>query len=254
MNASRCLFAVIFFVLGVHIEGSGQSTAAQTARATNLLTQMSSQSFSAASTQQMMLMPPDRTSKLDGNPYWDEHWGTSSVLLYDNPKPNDGYLTRYDIRRDELEFNINGQVKVAQGKLVKNVVWIDSVTRKSRFLVNARDYKLDGVPLIGFIEILVEGEPALVKKTNLEVLQPNYNVALSTGNQNSRIVKENAFFYTTNNELFEITSKKKIEPLFGNDTEQMNKFIKEERLRTSRQDDLIRIFTQLASLRAKSPK
>ena len=215
----------------------------------NQLNTMSGTGFDPASAQQMMFMPPSHVDEMEGNPYWDEHWGTSSVMLLDNPKLHEGYLTRYDIRRDEFEFNLNGQIKVAQGKVIKNVVWIDSVSQKPRFMVSARGYKLEGVPLLGFLEVLVEGEQQLIKRVELQVLKPNYNVALSTGSQNSRIVKKTVFYYSSNGELIAITSRKSLAPLFGEESDQMNAFIKKGKLRTNNEDDLRQIFTQLATLR-----
>jgi hypothetical protein len=243
--------AVAAMLLLSQPEALGQNSASQTVRATNTLMRIGSgNSFSP--TDMIQMMPSSSVSTVDGNPYWDERWGASSVLLYDKPTPNDGWYTRYDIRSDEFEFLVNKQIKVAKGSVIKNVVWVDSLTQKTRFLVNAKDYKLDGVPLLGFIEVLVDGDQQLIKRIELQVLKPNYNEAMSTGSKNSKITKKELFYYSDNGELFEIKSRKSLAPLFGEQSEQMSSFIKEEKLKTGRESDLVRIFEHLATLRPVS--
>ena len=248
LSEMKYFFAVVAAMVLLHPEALCQNTASQTVRATNTLMRIGSgNSFSAADMIQMM--PPSNVSGVDGNSYWDEHWGASSILLYDKPALSEGWYTRYDIRTDEFEFMVNKQVKVAKGSFIKNVVWIDSLSQKSRFLVNAKDYRLEGVPLIGFLEVIVDGDQQLIKRIELQILKPNYNVAMSTGSKNSRITKREIFFYSTNGDLFEIKSRKSLEPLFAEHSEQMFSFIKEERLKTSKQEDLTRIFEHLNTLR-----
>ena len=197
----------------------------------------------------MQGIPADATGEVVGDTYWDIHWSESAVLLEDNDKIIEGYVTRYDIQKDEFEFKVNNGVKVISGNLVKNVAWLDSLVRSPRYLVNAKGYRKDGVPLTGFFEVLADGNNALFKKLYLEILKPNYNAALHNGTKDTRIIKKQAYFYNIGKNVFKIKSRKSFNPLFKDKAPQMDAFTKKEKLKFNSEADLIKLFNYFSYLK-----
>lgn len=78
---------------------------------------------------------------LVGDTYLSENWRRSSVLLYRDEKLLEGYLTRYDISEDMIQFKTKNGIKVLNGTNVKSLVWIDTVTKGKSYLINAKEYK-----------------------------------------------------------------------------------------------------------------
>jgi hypothetical protein len=81
-----------------------------------------------------------REVKIIGDVYLDIHWGNSSIELFNSEKLIEGYYTRFDIKNNEVEFQIDRSVRVLPGNKVKSVVWIDSITQQPRIIENASKY------------------------------------------------------------------------------------------------------------------
>lgn len=212
-------------------------------RSNNILTRMGTGRLGSGDV--VMGMPSTEKSEVIGDTYWDKHWGQSSVQLYKNDEYYDGHFTRYDIKGYELEFKTNAGIKVLRGDLVKNVVWIDSLSGQSRVLVNARDFKEEGVPLSGFLEQLVDGKASLYKKVYLEILKPDFNPALNVGSKDTRIVKKETLYFHADGNLTKIKSRKSLEPLLKANPS-ATEFAKAQDLKLTKEADLIKLFTFLS--------
>lgn len=183
-----------------------------------------------------------------GDPYWDFHWGSSALELYNRKQLIENYLTRYDIRQHEFEFKFDNDIKVLRGDLVKTVIWKDSLTQQPRYLVNAKDYREDNVQLLGFFEVLVDSTNSLFKKVYLEILKPDFSPALNVGSKNTRIIKKENYYYNINREVYKIKSAKSFDILFQDKKVPMNNFIKKERIKFNRESDLVKVFNYFLSL------
>jgi hypothetical protein len=216
----------------------------QSFRATSILTR----SAKIGTGDLIVGIPSERASDVIGDSYWDIHFGPSAILLYEKEKLVEGYFTRYDVQNDEFEFLTDKQIKVLPGSKVKNIAWMDSVTEIKRFLVNAKEYTTEGVPLTGFFEVLVDGKTALFKKIYLEIKKPDFSPALNVGSKDTRIIKRDQYYFNSGKEVYRIKSKKDLEPLFRNKAEQMNSFIKDEKIKFTKEYDLMRLFVYYATL------
>jgi hypothetical protein len=237
-----------FILLVVLIPAVGQkpdNEVSKTVRANNIITSFSQFNQNLPVGQILTGMSTPSDSEIVGDTYWDGHWGKSSLLLYKNDQLIEGYITRYDIYKDEFDFKLQDDIRVLNGSKVKNIVWIDSVTNKTRFLVNAREYTEDNVPMVGFLEILVDEEVALFKRIRIEVLKPDFSPALNVGSKDVRILKKEVFYYNNGNQLIRIKSKKSLETLFAGKSRQMDAFIKNEGIKFNNEADLIKLFTSL---------
>ncbi|NJN43124.1 MAG: hypothetical protein HC811_13755 [Flammeovirgaceae bacterium] len=203
---SRSLLCIVMCFMGSMAFGQAPTTAM---RANNILYR-----YSQLQTGQgggvIMNLPSSDVPEIIGNTYWDNRWSKSSLLLYKNEELVEGYLIRYDIYKSEFEFRINNDVKVLKGSFVKNMVWLDSITERPRYMVNGKDFREEGVSVSGFLEVLVEGKNGLFKKVNLEILKPDFNPALNVGSSDYRILKKEAYYYNESEKLIRIKIKKKI--------------------------------------------
>lgn len=194
-----------------------------------------------------LIMPASTSTEheIEGDAYWDVHWGKGAIQFYEKDRWATGYTIRHNIQRNDFEFRMDKDIRVIEGNKIRHMVFVDSISGKTRFLVNGRDYKEEGISLSGFLEVLVEGDNALMKGIRLEILKPDFSPALNVGSKNTRILKKESYFYVDGKEIFRIKSRKSVESLLVNREEELNNFIKNEGIRFNREADLIKFFSKL---------
>lgn len=237
------LLTLIFF--GTISISFSQSAVPNNIRATNTLERLG-----GISKTDMLYGIPMPPGKVIGDTYLDMHWKNSSILLYEKDKLLEGYPVRYDIHSDELEINAKNGIKVLKGSKVKSFVWADSITNTPTYFVNAKEYKSDNnTNLGGFFQVVSDGAMPLFKKTTVEIKKADYNVAFNVGSHDDKILKKSDFYTLKGNEVVEIPgSKKKFLPLFGDKTEVIEKFIRDNGLSISKEENLKMIFDHYNSL------
>lgn len=248
MRKFNLTYLVCFFLLdGLQLQAQGPVEITKTYRAATFLTRYTQLGTNFTAGDIITSMPLSyQPVEVKGDSYWDNHWGKSSLLLYKNDELIEGYATRYDILKDEFEFKLQQDVRVLGGNKVKNIVWIDSVTNKDRYLVNGREYYEDGAPLSGFVEVLVDAEVALIKHIRIEVLKPDFNPALNVGSKDTRVIKKESYYFNRAESLVRIKSKKSLDvlgPVYG---QKINQFIKTNNVKLNNEADLIRLFQYLS--------
>lgn len=234
-------YSTLFGLFIIHFSLSAQSpTINNNVRAANILTRMGSYRMTPGD----MTFPisSSRTAQVIGDTYLDLHWAQSSLLLYKKDQLVEDYLTRYDIKNNEFEFKLHTGVKILLGGKVKNMVWIDSLTKSPRYLINAQDYLFDGVPLAGFFEVLVEGDSPLLKKIYLEILKPDFSPALNVGSKDYKILKKEEYFYAIKNNVFKIKKKNSLEALIASSPLEIASHIKKESIHLNKEGDLNKLF------------
>lgn len=183
--------------------------------------------------------PPGRVI---GDTYLDPKWNMGSVMIADKNALVEGYPMKYDIKGQNVEIKTAAGVRLLDIKKVGHLVWLDSLTQIPHYFVNASKYKNDGVPMIGLIEVLVDGEKSLFKKTNLNVKQPTYVPALDVGSRDTEIYKKSVFCYNNGLDIVEIKSRKKFIESLGDAGAEIGNYIKENRLDVKTEADLRQIF------------
>jgi hypothetical protein len=210
-------------------------------RAANLLNRFGS--YRMTTSDIMFPISSGEGSKTIGDVYLDSRWSQSSLLLYDGNKEVNDYLIRYDIKKNEFEFRLQGGVKVLPGKNVKNMIWIDSLTKSSRQINNCRDYTLNEIPLDGFFEVLMEGEAELLKKTYIEIIPPNFSPALNVGSKDSKIIKKGEYFYAVKKRVYKIKKKSSLEALQNYfPSVEVDAIVKKESISMNKEEDLKKLF------------
>ena len=188
--------------------------------------------------------------KTIGDTYLDTHWKNSSILLYENEKLIQGFPIHYDIMTDQVEVKSNKGIKVLKGIKIKSFVWVDSITKAPDYFVNAKDFKGESnVPYSGFFQVLTEGSLPLFKKTKIDIKKADYNIQFNVGSQDDKILKKSEFYTLKDKQVIELpSSKKKIIALFGDKSEVMEEFIKENDLSITKSDQLKIVFERYNSL------
>jgi len=243
----KALFVIaLLFIIEKQVFAQTPSTINKNIRSANLLNQLSS--YGGNPGQAFLTLPSSEKSQTIGDVYLDAHWSQSSLLLFDDETLINDYLTRYDIQNNEFEFRLKGGIKVLAGVKVKNIVWIDSLTKQPRVMNNARDYTASVTPIDGFFEVLQDGEIQLLKKVYLEILRPNFSPALNVGSKDTKIIKKSEYFYAIKNKLNQIKKKTSLDAIQRYDSSfVLESLIKKEKINLNKESDLRRLFLILNS-------
>lgn len=181
-------------------------------------------------------------AEVKGDVYLTPYWNKASILLYTDQMVLDGLAVKFDIYRNEFDIRFANGVRVLPGSKVKTVVWADSLTRQLRYLINASDFKENGVPLKGFFEVLSDGAIPLLSLYYVEILEPDFNPALNVGSRDIRIIQKNNFYYLTGNEVFRIKNKKQLEELFQSHQKEMKDFMRKNQVTVNSAASLRTVF------------
>jgi hypothetical protein len=142
-----------------------------------------------------------------GSYYLEESWKRTVLYLTDQGKLED-VETRLNLQNNSFEILYEQSVKVLSGAKVMSFEWT-SADGKTEVFVSARTYKLDGVPMKGFLKLMEDGTYQLLMQVKTEVVPANYNVALDVGSKDNQITKVTRYYVSKNNTLVEVTSGKK---------------------------------------------
>lgn len=189
---------------------------------------------------------PPEPKKVEGNFYLDKKWNLASILLYKDQQVLENYRVRYNINANQFELlePETLQVTTLQGLRVQNIVWMDSSYKVPRYFVNGMDFRDEGAPILGFFEVLVEGELPLMRRTLAVFKESNYNVALMVGNRNDQIVKRNVYYFLRGKDMFEVPKKRKeFFLIFGDKAAEMEAFAEENQIDLKVAGSIFQVFT-----------
>jgi hypothetical protein len=201
-------------------------------------------------TNEMMYGIPIPEGKVIGDTYLSTVWRRSVILLYENNKLIEGYPARYDIGADELDVKGKSGVKVLDGRKVKSFMWMDSSRAEPYYFINAKEFKVDGIPLIGFYEVLVDGNNPLFKKVNISVKKADYNVTLAIGSRDDKILKNTNYYLVDGTNAYEIPgNKKKFLQLLKSKADEVESYMDSNGLSIKKEEELVLICKYYNSLK-----
>lgn len=189
----------------------------------------------------MPLPPPS----ISGDSYIDKKWNISSILLYDKEKTIDGIWTRIDLESNQLEFKTNKGYRVLEITKIKSIVWEDSLLSNLRVFVNNKEIGFDLSSKIGVSEIIFQGDVSLVKQIRIIKKESNYNVALAAGNNEIKKIKRETFYFRTKDTLKRISTKNELIESFPAIGNELDKYMKTEKVSLKKESDLIKLFEHL---------
>jgi len=178
----------------------------------------------------MITTKPLTSGSIEGSIYIDNNWSVGNIYFdgdyYAFNKP-----LRYDLRSNLVEIRFEDVIKTISSTEVTKFEWVKATTGKKQYFVNMRDFKLNDVPLVGMGELLSDGKYKLFLYKKIIFLESDYVPALNVGSANLRIKQREGFYLAKGNELYEVKGgKKKVLALFGEKSETLKKFAKENKL------------------------
>jgi hypothetical protein len=185
---------------------------------------------------------PVPAGRVVGDTYADSKWNMGSVMITNKNSMVEGYLMKYDVKGQVVEIKTPNGVRLLDVRNVGNMVWLDSITHQPHYFVNAANYTEDNTPLVGLLEVLVDGNRSLFKKTVIQTKQPTYNIALDAGSRDTEIFKKAAYYYNSGSALVLIKNKKKFLEGLGEQRKDVETYMKENKLDVKSADELAKIF------------
>jgi hypothetical protein len=188
-----------------------------------------------------------------GDVYLNPTFNKSVFQLYDGDKIVEVSSAKLDLKQNEFDIITPQGIRVLKGNLIKSFLFFDSATQFKTTYINVKEWnESSNMALDGFFEVILEGRFGLLKKTELIVKRPDYHPALNVGSKDLRLIKEEKFYYLDSNKVFEMPSKRKIGKMFAGYEKEMETFIFEKDLSTSKQRDLTLIFNHYNKISAKN--
>ena len=171
---------------------------------------------------------PGSPPGLIGDVYLNGDYRNATFILYDNDKLVQGYPAKLDLQRNEFDLLTTTGVRTLAGSFVRSLVWRDSVSKTPQYFVNGKEFRNeDDVPLLGFYQILSDGELNLLKHTEL-IFKPadTRNITHKVGSGDDKYTKKPHLYYVVGAKAYVLPRKKAITELFKDRKEEMDNFIK----------------------------
>jgi hypothetical protein len=178
-----------------------------------------------------------------GNAY-EENWQVADIYLTSEEKIENVQM-RVNLKDYSLEIKHNGQIKILHHSRVASFSKRD-IVGKNHFFVSAKAYQVTPV-VLGYFEVIQDGEYALLQHTITDVVSGNYNTALDVGARDSEIVKHKEFYLAKNNLAVKVLSNKKKMLAAARETLQLEleKKIESLRINLKKEEDLIALIQDL---------
>ncbi len=177
-----------------------------------------------------------------GSIYYYDYYLPGGFTLYSGEVFSKATI-RYNLKNQVVEMQLtDGTVKkVGIGDIAK--LDISGIQ-----FVNCAGYK-DADAGTGFFEVIASGKAKLLKKTDLNLLDANYNAALASGSRAATYVKNTKYFVETDNTVKPFKPRKrKVLKLFPSKKAELAAFIKEHKLKVRKEADLAKVFDYYNSL------
>ena len=180
-------------------------------------------------------LPPEGTR---GDYYLNDQWQEGFITLKSG-QTFQKYPLKYDIENDMLEIRAGDEVKILRGERVASFTWKEAVSQQEDRYINSHDYRLEGTPLIGFFQVLVEGKVMLFSRMEAQVKEPTYVQGLDVGKRYSEVVKKEVFYLSDEHKsLRQVSSKKDVWEFVGQQQGQVKQYMKDQKLSVTHKQDL----------------
>ena len=180
----------------------------------------------------------DRNST-KGSSYWSDEWHDGQVYLKDSSSVK-GYALKYDLMGDVVEIQVSTNVKVLPtSRIIEFYIDVNGTTHK---FINPTEYYEITTPTIGFFEAIYEGKSIILKKFELDILQPDYVPALDAGSLSKKIVQQKRYYWIYDGQLNIMPkSKSKMLKLMELLHPGVMEYAKEEKLNPKKEADFIEL-------------
>lgn len=193
-----------------------------------------------------VLSPSSSVNKIKGTPYMNEEesFFPGRVIVDDSIELTDMKL-RYNTYSQQMELKDGDEVKALIAKDRINKVLLGDKAFENRL------YKNDDVFEKGYLEMIFVGKISIYKKHLCKIKAGYYNATVDAGSKNDKFIHEYDYYIMKpgyENPVKIFFSKRNFLNLFGDKKAQVKKYMKDNRLRFKRQNDLIRILAHYETL------
>jgi hypothetical protein len=183
----------------------------------------------------------EKSSVVEGSFFINDYWSVGDVLLY-NGKAIKSLPLKYNLRDEMLLLLDKNQIsRFIRDDQIEKFEWFDGEKKKNILFINGLHYKLNGVPLAGFFEIVCEGPVELLLYRTLEIEKGYYSITHDAGQMNDEYLIKDIQYLASEKELFEVKNKKDFYHYFGEDSEKIKSFIKDNNLRIKKTEELAKV-------------
>ncbi len=187
-----------------------------------------------------------------GDVYLNKDYRIATFWLYEGNQVAQGFAAKLDLQRNEFDiFMGKGNIKALPGTKVRTLMWSDSLTKVPQYFVNAKEFNnKEGVPYLGFFQILSEGSLALYKLNTVTFKPADHNPTHYTGSKDNRFIKHADLFYATGQTALELPNRRGILKLMESKKAEVDKFSKTNELDLSNERHIIALFDYYNSITA----
>ena len=183
----------------------------------------------------------EKSSVIEGTFFINDDWSIGDVLLF-NGKAIKSIPLKYNLRDEMLLLlDANKISRVIGDDEIEKFEWFDVNKKQNVLFVNCLNYKLEGVPIIGFFEVVTEGQVELLLYRTLILDEGYYSVTHDAGQLNDEYVIKESLYLSREHFLYEVKGKKELYNYFGEHAEDVKKFVKNNNLRFKQPVELARV-------------
>lgn len=193
-----------------------------------------------------------------GTTFLTEDWNEGTLFLTLNRKLEQQKF-QFDIEYTQfLLHDGKGVANMADARIINGVnvlafTFNDKIGRPRHFInsMNA-GYNVNGTPLLGFVEVLAEGNKAvLLSKIETTLQRANYNVALAAGSKQDKIIKTTSYYFKQpeDKSLHSVAKSTKANlAFFAKHQDEVKQYAKKNGLKFKNERDLVKIVSYYNSL------
>lgn len=170
---------------------------------------------------------------IEGSAYLDDHFVLGDIITYENVIYKDIPL-RYNIYNDQMEFQISLDIilSISNPEILKEIQFGDQVF----IYCEINDAKG------GYFSLKQSGNIQLLSKYNIDFLKAELPAPFKEAKPPSFRSKPNTFFIKIDEGYpVQISKKKNLVLIFGSLNDEIQKFIKKEKINLKRENDLIEL-------------
>lgn len=192
-------------------------------------------------------LPPPGT---EGSFYLNDNWLIGEFTITNSDKLYKNFPLKYDLKNQLLEIQNNDQTKVCTLPVLKTFSYRNVNNEVENYINTALIDDAGKVLPKSIAQVLYEDKVILLAVPHLEVKDPTYVPAIDMGNRNKQILKKTDYYVVNNAKAYKITgsSFRKNEDAFTNKKSDVERFVKENKLKFNKEEDLVKIFEYYNSL------
>lgn len=192
---------------------------------------------------------PTPPSEIVGDFFYDSTFVPTKVVLVGDKTVYETFA-RLDMKNKVLEIREVGGNKWIENNKISFFTLKTNYSIEPILFFNVKNFITEDEDKTGFFEVLQDGKGLLLQHTKINVRKPTYNPALGTGDLNSKVMRENEYFYAIEGKAMKISnSKKSMIAIFGDKKDDVTKFISKNELDLKTRNGLSKLFNYYESFK-----